>query len=65
MPAIENAFRFKIFAKDVYLIPDLPSDLQAGDVVAVTLMALAAVLPRHALPELARGARQPGRGAAL
>jgi len=40
VPAIENAFRFKIFAKDVYLIPDLPSELQAGDVVAVTLMAL-------------------------
>jgi lipoprotein-releasing system permease protein len=41
VPAIENAFRFKIFATDVYLIPDLPSDLQAGDVVAVVLMALA------------------------
>jgi lipoprotein-releasing system permease protein len=41
VPAIENAFRFKIFAKDVYLIPDLPSDLQGGDVAAVVLMALA------------------------
>jgi lipoprotein-releasing system permease protein len=40
VPAIENAFRFKIFAKDVYLIPDLPSQLQAGDVAAVVLMAL-------------------------
>ena len=40
VPAIENAFRFKIFSKDVYLIPDLPSELQTGDVVAVTLMAL-------------------------
>ena len=40
VPAIENAFRFKIFSKDVYLIPDLPSELQAGDVIAVTLMAL-------------------------
>jgi lipoprotein-releasing system permease protein len=40
VPAIENAFRFKIFAKDVYLIPDLPSDLQGGDVAAVVLMAL-------------------------
>jgi lipoprotein-releasing system permease protein len=40
VPAIENAFRFKIFANDVYLIPDLPSELQSGDVVAVTLMAL-------------------------
>jgi lipoprotein-releasing system permease protein len=41
VPAIENALRFKIFDKDVYLIPDLPSELQAGDVAAVTLMALA------------------------
>jgi lipoprotein-releasing system permease protein len=40
VPAIESAFRFKIFSNDVYLIPDLPSELQAGDVVAVTLMAL-------------------------
>jgi lipoprotein-releasing system permease protein len=40
VPAIENALRFKIFAKDVYLIPDLPSELQAWDVAAVTLMAL-------------------------
>ena len=65
VPAIENAFRFKIFAKDVYLIPDLPSDLQAWDVAAVTLMALAALFPRHHLPELARVESQPGRGAAL
>lgn len=40
VPAIENALRFKIFAKDVYLIPDLPSELQPWDVAAVTLMAL-------------------------
>jgi lipoprotein-releasing system permease protein len=40
VPAIESAFRFKIFSNDVYLIPDLPSELQAGDVAAVTLMAL-------------------------
>jgi lipoprotein-releasing system permease protein len=40
VPAIENALRFKIFAGDVFLIPDLPSDLQAWDVAAVTLMAL-------------------------
>jgi lipoprotein-releasing system permease protein len=40
VPAIESALRFKIFSKDVYLIPDLPSDLQGGDVTAVVLMAL-------------------------
>ena len=41
VPAIESAFQIKFLSKDVYLIPDLPSDLQAGDVTAVTLMALA------------------------
>ena len=41
VPAIESAFQMKFLSKDVYLIPDLPSDLQAGDVTAVTLMALA------------------------
>jgi lipoprotein-releasing system permease protein len=41
VPAIENAFNFKIFSKDVYVVQDLPSELQAGDVLAVTAMALA------------------------
>jgi len=41
VPAIENAFNIKFLAKDVYLIPDLPSDLQAGDVLAVSAMGLA------------------------
>ena len=41
VPAIEGAFNFKFLSKDVYLIPDLPSDLQAGDVTAVALMGLA------------------------
>ncbi len=41
VPAIENAFQIKFLSKDVYLIPDLPSDLQAGDVTAVAAMALA------------------------
>jgi lipoprotein-releasing system permease protein len=41
VPAIERAFNIKFLSKDVYLIPDLPSDLQAGDVLAVSLMALA------------------------
>jgi lipoprotein-releasing system permease protein len=40
VPAIENAFGIRFLSKDVYLIPDLPSDLQAGDVAAVALMAL-------------------------
>jgi lipoprotein-releasing system permease protein len=41
VPAIENAFNVKFLSKDVYMIPDLPSDLQSGDVAAVALMALA------------------------
>jgi len=41
VPAIESAFQIKFLSKDVYLIPDLPSDLQSGDVIAVSLMALA------------------------
>ena len=40
VPAIERALSIKFLSKDVYLIPDLPSDLQAGDVLAVSLMGL-------------------------
>jgi lipoprotein-releasing system permease protein len=37
---IEEVFAIKFLSKDVYLIPDLPSDLQANDVVWIALMAL-------------------------
>jgi lipoprotein-releasing system permease protein len=40
VPAIENVLSIKFLSKDVYLIPELPSDLQAGDVGAIVLMAL-------------------------
>ena len=40
VPAIESAFNIKFLSKDVYLIPELPSDLQTGDVGAIVLMAL-------------------------
>jgi len=40
VPAIESAFSIKFLSKDVYLIPDLPSDLQAGDVLSVALLGL-------------------------
>jgi lipoprotein-releasing system permease protein len=40
VPAIERAFSIKFLSKDVYLIPDLPSDLQVNDVVSIALMAL-------------------------
>jgi lipoprotein-releasing system permease protein len=41
VPAIERAFNIKFLSKDVYLIPDLPSDLQANDVLWIAAMALA------------------------
>jgi lipoprotein-releasing system permease protein len=40
VPAIESAFNIKFLSKDVYLIPDLPSDLQFSDVLSVTLLGL-------------------------
>jgi lipoprotein-releasing system permease protein len=40
VPAIESAFNIKFLSKDIYLIPDLPSDLQADDVIAIAGMAL-------------------------
>ncbi len=40
VPAIESLFRIKFLSKDVYLIPELPSDLQWADVVRISLMAL-------------------------
>ena len=36
---IEELLRIKFLSPDVYLIPDLPSDLQANDVVWVALVA--------------------------
>ena len=40
VPAIESVLGFKFLSPDVYLIPDLPSDLQAADITAVALMGL-------------------------
>jgi lipoprotein-releasing system permease protein len=40
VPAIESVFRIKFLSKDVYLIPELPSDLQWPDVLSISLMAL-------------------------
>ena len=50
VPAIENTLQIKFLSKDVYLIPDLPSDLQAGDVISVTLMGLALSLAATLYP---------------
>ncbi|HZO00787.1 MAG TPA: lipoprotein-releasing ABC transporter permease subunit [Burkholderiales bacterium] len=56
VPAIERAFNIKFLSKDVYMIPDLPSDLQMSDVVSVALMALALSFVATILPSL-RAAR--------
>ena len=37
---IETALKFKFLSPDVYLIPDLPSDLQSSDVISIVIMAL-------------------------
>jgi len=49
---IENLFGFKFFAKDIYLISDLPSELQAPDVVITAaasflLSLLATIYPSY------------------
>jgi lipoprotein-releasing system permease protein len=38
---IETALKFKFLSPDVYLIPDLPSDLQSSDVISIVIMSLA------------------------
>jgi lipoprotein-releasing system permease protein len=40
VPAIERAFSVQFMPKDVYMIPDLPSEVQAADVVAIALISL-------------------------
>ena len=65
VPLIERTARHPVPRQDVYYISDLPSDLQRADVVTIAVIALVLALRRHALPELARRARQSGRGAAL
>jgi lipoprotein-releasing system permease protein len=40
VPAMENALGFKFLSKDVYLIPDLPSEVHAEDVLFVGLISL-------------------------
>jgi lipoprotein-releasing system permease protein len=41
VPAIEHLLGFKILAKDVYYISDLPSDVQLRDVMTIGLVSLA------------------------
>ncbi|TAK44650.1 MAG: lipoprotein-releasing ABC transporter permease subunit [Betaproteobacteria bacterium] len=41
VPAVENTLGFKFLSKDVYYISDLPSEVVAGDVATIGLVALA------------------------
>jgi lipoprotein-releasing system permease protein len=59
VPAIEHLLGFHILSKDVYLIPELPSDLQAGDVVAISLMALVLSLAATLYPSWSASRMNP------
>lgn len=56
VPFIENLLGFKFLAKDVYYISELPSDVQAGDVVTVAATALALAFAATIYPSV-RAAR--------
>jgi lipoprotein-releasing system permease protein len=40
VPFLEQLFGFSLFPSDIYYITELPSDLQAGDVIKFSLMSL-------------------------
>jgi len=40
VPALEAVLGFKFLAKDVYMIPDLPSQVEASDVITITVVSL-------------------------
>jgi len=51
VPFVENLLGFKILAKDIYYISDLPSDVQMGDVTTIGIVGLddlLAVMDRQA-----------------
>jgi lipoprotein-releasing system permease protein len=41
VPALEQLLRIQFLSKDVYLITELPSELQRGDVIAISVVSLA------------------------
>jgi lipoprotein-releasing system permease protein len=41
VPLIESAFGLKFMPKDVYLIPDLPSEVHSSDILGIALISLA------------------------
>jgi len=56
VPAIEQVFSMEFLPKDIYLISDLPSQLEAADVIATALAALGLSLVATIYPAY-RGAR--------
>ena len=40
VPALERALSLKFLAKDVYMIPDLPSEVRWDDVITITIVSL-------------------------
>jgi lipoprotein-releasing system permease protein len=59
VPAIEYVLGFRILSKDVYLIPELPSDLQAGDVIVISSMALVLSLAATLYPSWSASRTNP------
>src|SRR2546428_2265979 len=59
VPAIESAFNIKFLSKDVYLIPELPSDLQAADIRAIGPIALGLHRHCHPYPRFRRALPRP------
>jgi lipoprotein-releasing system permease protein len=41
VPALESLLGFKFLSKDVYMIPDLPSQVRSGDVIVVAALSFA------------------------
>ena len=56
VPAIERAFHIQFLDKSVYYISDLPSDLQAADVITIATIALVLALVATIYPSF-RAAR--------
>ena len=64
-PVPLRAHRHDLFDPDIYFLTRMPAEMDPGEVIAVVVMALVAVVPRDALSVLAGGAARSRRGAAL
>lgn len=61
VPVLEQAFGFQIMPGDVYYVTEIPSDLQAADVVAIATAALALTGLATLYPARRAAAVQPAR----